>query len=115
MGTLTADGSNPFIPAGTPMNYIKANLNDAVKQVSDELQLRGKTAGGKVDWLVGAFWLESEPDGPQGTAVAFGQVPGAPLTAPAYNFIEEKSKAVFGHLSWDLGDWARGLEFEVGL
>jgi iron complex outermembrane receptor protein len=115
MGTLTADGSNPFIPAGTPMNYIKANLNDAVKQVSNELQLRGKTAGGKVDWLVGAFWLESEPDGPQGTAVAFGQVPGAPLTAPAYNFIEEKSKAVFGHLSWDLGGWARGLEFEVGL
>ncbi|MDB6063561.1 MAG: TonB-dependent receptor [Verrucomicrobiaceae bacterium] len=114
MGTLIADGTGPF-PAGTPVNYIKANLHDEVKQTSDELQLRGKLDDGKFDWLVGGFWLKSKPNGAQGSSVAFAQVPGQPVAAPAYNFIEQESKAIFGHFTYDLADWLTGLQLELGV
>jgi iron complex outermembrane receptor protein len=111
---LAADGSG-LLPAGLPVAYIKANLNDAVEQISNEFQLRGNFADGKVDWLVGAFWLQSKPDGAQGSSVGFAQIPGLPVAGPAYNFIEEESQALFGHVSYDLGEWLEGLALEVGL
>jgi iron complex outermembrane receptor protein len=113
MGMLTSDGSG-FLPEGLPVNYIKANLNDAVEQISNEFQVRGQLNDGKLDWLVGAFWLQSKPDGPQGSSVAFAQIPGMPLSGPAYNFIEEETTAVFGHFTYDMDDWLEGLVFEVG-
>jgi iron complex outermembrane receptor protein len=117
MPTLTADGTGAF-PAGFGVNFINADLNQAVEQFSNELQLKGTAFNDRLDWLLGLFWLESEPDGPQGNSVAFAQIvnpPVVPLAGPAYNFIEEKSQAVFAHFTYDLGELVSGLDFEVGL
>lgn len=114
MFTLTADGTGPY-PAGTPVNYIKANLTNETEQFSNELQLRGKLFDDRLDWLVGAFWLKSEPGGPQGSQVVFGHVPGTPPPPAAYIFITEESKAVFTHLSYDLSSLVDGLQLELGL
>ena len=58
---------------------------------------------------MGAFWLKSEPSGPQGSEVAFGHVPVTPLPAAAYTFITEESQALFGHVTYDLGGLVDGL------
>lgn len=114
MGLLTSDGTG-ILPAGLPVAYIKANLNDAVEQISNEFQVRGEFGEGKGDWLLGAFWLSSEPDGPQGSSVGFAQIPGMPVAGPAYNFIEEETRAVFAHLNYSLDSWRDGLSVEAGL
>src|SRR5690606_6133914 len=92
MGTLVADGTGA-LPLGTPVDFIKANLTHGVEQLSNEIQLRGNLDDGKLDWLAGAFWLNTEPNGSQGNSVAFAQIPGTPLSAPNYNFTDQTSKA----------------------
>lgn len=114
MFTLTADGTGPY-PVGVPVNYIKANLTNETEQFSNELQLRGKLLDDRLGWLVGAFWLNSEPGGPQGSEVAFGHVPSTPLPPAAYTFISEDSKAIFTNLSYDLSSLAEGLQLELGV
>lgn len=114
MSLLTADGTG-VLPAGLPVAYIKADLNDAVEQISNEIQVKGEFAGGNSNWLLGGFWLTSEPDGAQGSAVGFAQIPGAPVTPPSYNFIEETSQAIFGQVSFGLDNWLDGLGFDVGV
>lgn len=114
MSLLTSDGTGAF-PAGYPVAYIKAGLDDAVKQTSDEIQLRGQALDNQMDWLLGAFWLKSEPDGAQGSSVAFAQIPGAPVQAPGYNFLEDESKAIFGQVSIDLDSWLSGLGLDLGV
>jgi len=114
MGTLAADGTGA-LPLGTPVDFIKANLTYGAEQLSNEIQLRGKLDDGKLDWLVGAFWLNTEPNGSQGNAVAFAQIPGTPLSPPNYNFTEQTSKALFGHLTYDLGAFVTGLQAELGI
>ncbi|MFA5495928.1 MAG: TonB-dependent receptor [Porticoccaceae bacterium] len=114
LGELYADGTGE-LPAGTPVSYIKSSLNDAVAQTSNELQIKGDLLDKKLDWLAGFFWLKSEPDGPQGSAVAFAQIPGMPLTAPAYNFIEEESKAVFASFSYDFSQFLDGVSVDLGI
>lgn len=114
MPTLIADGTGAF-PAGVPVNFINADLHQVIEQYSNEIQLRGQAMDDKLDWLFGLFWLQSEPDGPQGNTVAFAQIPGTPLAGPGYNFIEEESRAVFANFSYDLGDHVEGLELDIGL
>lgn len=113
MFTLTADG--PPYGAGTPVNFIKANLTNETEQTSNELQLRGRALDDNLSWLVGAFWLQSEPSGPQGSEVAFGHVPLLPLPNAAYTFITEESRAVFSHFSYELTALAEGLQLELGV
>lgn len=114
MPTLVADGSGAF-PAGVPVNFIKADLYQQGEQYSNEFQIRSKAFDDKLDWLVGLFWLKSEPDGHQGNAVAFAHIPGTQPAGSAYNFITEESQAVFAHLEYDLGDWVNGLAVELGV
>ncbi|MDB6063029.1 MAG: hypothetical protein JWM78_3132 [Verrucomicrobiaceae bacterium] len=115
MPTITTDGTGLF-PAGVPVEYIRARLAQETKQTSDELQLRGNAFNGSLEWLVGGFWLKSEPNGPQGIQVAFAHIPGTPDAGAGYTFITEESKAVFTNLRYDLSDLVlEGLQFELGL
>jgi iron complex outermembrane receptor protein len=114
MPPLSADGTGPY-PAGTPVDFIKADLHQRARQLSDELQLRGEAFDSGLKWLVGAFWLKNEPNGPQGNTVSFGQVPGTPLSPPAYNFITEKSRAAFAHATYGLDSLMQGLQLELGV
>jgi iron complex outermembrane receptor protein len=110
---VSADGTGAF-PAGTPVDLIVASLNNSVHQYSDELQLRGKLFDDKLNWLVGGFYIRSNPSGPQSNLVGFAQIPGFENGRTAYNFITEDSRAVFGHLTYDFAG-IDGLQLEAGL
>lgn len=116
--TLFTDDTNLIgLPAGFPVDLLLADLNQETEQLSNELQLRGKAFDDRLNWMVGGFWLDIDPDGPHGNTVAFGHLVGigVPLQAPVYNFISEKSWAVFTNLTYDLSAVKEGLEFEIGL
>ena len=114
---LTTD--NPGLvglPAGLPVDLVKANLNQQLQQYSNEVQLRGEALGDKLDWVVGAFWLKSEPNGSMGQSVLIGGVPGVtPPPQASYAFITEESKAVFANVKYDLSSLVEGLELDVGV
>jgi iron complex outermembrane receptor protein len=113
MPIIAADGTGAF-PAGVPVEFIKADLHEDAKQLSDELQVRGDAFDSKFKWLAGAFWLQNTPTGPQGNTVSFAQIPGTPLSPPAYNFITEQSKAVYLHGTYGLDALLHGLQIELG-
>src|SRR3546814_692335 len=69
----------------------------------------------RLSWMVGGFYLRSNPSGPRGNLVGFAQIPGAEDGRAAYNFITEDSKAVFGHVTYDLDALVDGLQFEAGI
>src|SRR3546814_2815344 len=102
-------------PAGTPFDLIIASLDNAVHQYSDEFQVHGKMLDDRLSWMVGGFYLRSNPSGPWGNLVGFAQIPGAEDGRAAYNFITEDSKAVFGHVTYDLDALVDGLQFEAGI
>jgi iron complex outermembrane receptor protein len=111
---LTADGSGAF-PAGTPVEYIKSRFRRELEQYSNEIQLKGLALNDKLDWQVGAFWLEAEPTGPQADWVAFAAVAGTSGRPTAFNFTTEESKALYAHGTYDLSAFVDGLDFEVGV
>src|SRR3546814_79237 len=69
-GRAIADGSGAF-PAGTPVDLIIASLDNAVHQYSDEFQVHGKMLDDRLSWMVGGFYLRSNPSGPWGNLVGF--------------------------------------------
>src|SRR5690606_1682042 len=114
MPTILADGSGVF-PAGTPVEYIRARLAQETKQTSDELQLRGAVFDGALEWLVGGFWLKSEPNGSQGIQVAFAHIPGTPNVPAGYTLMTEESNAVIANARYDLSEFVvEGLQLDVG-
>ena len=98
-----------------PVNFIKASLAVQVEQYSNELQVRGEAFEEKLDWMLGGFWLKSEPDGGQGNAVAFApEFIGA--SGASYGFNTERSQAVFANFRYDLSDLVvEGLGLEMGV
>ena len=110
---ITTDGTGAF-PAGIPLEFIRGSLDNNVKQISDEFQIRGKALDNKLDWLAGLFYLHDEPTGAQGNFVGFAHIVGTPTAGPGYNFITETSKAVYLHATYDLGNLLQGLSFEAG-
>jgi len=111
---ITADGTGAF-PPNLPIEFIRGSLDSNIHQYSDELQLKGKALGGKLDWLAGLFYLRSEPSGAQGNFVGFAHIVGTPTAGPGYNFITETSKAAFLHATYDLSSALPGLAFEAGV
>ncbi|MFA7555981.1 MAG: TonB-dependent receptor [Spongiibacteraceae bacterium] len=116
---VNVDGM-PLIPSaaygGLPMDIILADKYDQSEQYSNELQLRGTSLEDKLEWLIGAFWLQNEPKGYQANGVSLFKVEGiTPITGAAYNFQTEESRAVFTNLRYSLDDFVSGLQFEVGV
>jgi iron complex outermembrane receptor protein len=110
---IAADGTGAY-PAGTPLEFIRGSLDNNIKQISDELQLKGNAIDGKFDWLAGLFYLHDDPTGAQGNFVGFAHIVGTPTAGPGYNFITETSKAAFLHATYDLSNVLQGLAFEAG-
>jgi iron complex outermembrane receptor protein len=101
-----------FVP-GLPIKYLYADLYDKTEQYTEEIQLRGTSFDGKLEWLTGLFYLKSEPDGVGGNLVAFG----APLVPPSsgYNFTSQTSKAAFVSTRYDLENLLDGLVLNAGI
>lgn len=109
--TLISDGSGA-IPAGLPVMIVGGRQTSNVRQLSDEVQLKGSAFNNRLDWLVGGFYLHSKPTGPTGTYVPTFILPGITDTPFNYGFYTEESKALFGNLNYELLD---GLNVNVGL
>lgn len=91
----------------TPVPVFHANSIDDSSQISNELQLLGYS--GNLEWIVGAFYLKSEAEGPSGTQFSVGGP--APWNA---TFGTRKNEALFGQVTYDMSDWVAGLTANVG-
>jgi iron complex outermembrane recepter protein len=111
---IITDGTGAY-PAGIPLEFIRGSLDNNVKQISDEFQIRGKILDNKLDWLAGLFYFHDEPTGAQGNFVGFAHIVGTPTAGPGYNFLTDTSKAAFLHATYDLSSVLHGLAFEAGV
>ena len=111
--TLISDGTGA-IPKGLPVEVVGGRQTSDVEQFTDELQLRGKAADGKLDWLVGGFYLKSKPKGPTGTYIPIFILPGITNAPFNYGFFTETSKALFANVTYKLDGIADGLRFNAG-
>lgn len=94
---------------GTVLPVFDANSLDESSQISNELQFLGNALDGKLDWIVGAFYLEAEPEGPSGNQFSVGGL--APWNT-TFNY--RKNKALFTQVSYDLSDLVEGLKLNLG-
>jgi len=120
---INTDGTpaEPSAVYGLPITVLNAGAINHTEQYTEELQLKGKLWDGKINWLLGAFYLSGDPYGVTGTGLGLGQpilsagsVP-SPLATFSYNNAYETSHAVFGNANFDLGDYVQGLRFDAGL
>ncbi|MDE2570167.1 MAG: TonB-dependent receptor [Sphingomonadales bacterium] len=111
--TLISDGTGA-IPGGLPVEVVGGRQTSDVEQLTDELQLRGKAADDKVDWLVGGFYLKSKPKGPSGTYIPIFILPGITNAPFNYGFFTETSKALFANVTYKLDAIADGLSLNAG-
>lgn len=111
--TLISDGTGA-IPAGLPVTVVGGRQKSNVKQYTEELQLRGKLFDDKLDWLIGGFYLSSNPVGPSGTYIPVFILPGITNAPFNYNFYSERSKALFANIGYDLSGMVEGLRFNAG-
>ena len=111
--TLISDGTGA-IPGGLPVTVVGGRQKSDVKQYTEELQLRGKLFDDKLDWLIGGFYLASNPVGPSGTYIPTFILPGITNAPFNYSFYAERSKAVFANIGYDLSALVEGLKFSAG-
>ena len=85
--------------------------NQTVNQITDEAQLLGKSFGGRLDWIAGAFYLEQiPPDDPVlQSAIVLGQNDDT-----AYRQ-GERSKALFAQGSYDLSPVVNNVKLTGGV
>lgn len=86
------------------------------KSLSEELQLQGNLFDNKIEYILGGYYqrIKNHTIFPQSY---FGLKPWAPDTTTTSNFkTVDTTKAIFGHLTFDLGELAglNGLKFSMG-
>jgi iron complex outermembrane recepter protein len=131
----------PFTPSPLTGSSLSGVLINTVtgredRQISDEAQLSGSALDRSLNWLVGAFYLDDAPTGPDylledvfrptGSSVSPALTTYVntylggtwPLGALANNLFTDESKAVFGNVSYDLSNLAEflhGFTLNAGL
>ncbi len=112
--TLISDGTGA-IPRGLPVTVVNGRQTSNIEQFTDEVQLKGKFADGKLDWLVGGFYLKSRPIGPSGTYIPIFILPGITNAPFNYSFYTERSEAVFANVGYKLDGLIEGLRLNAGV
>lgn len=107
VGVLPGVGGLPFV-------VLNAGIDTNIRQITDEVQLKGKLFDDRLDWLLGGFYLDSKPIGTTGTFASVATIPGVTHGNFAYNFYSEKSKALFGNINYKLDSILEGLRFNAG-
>ena len=98
---------------GTSLALYDGISNTNVQQYSNEFQVIGKLFGDKLDWIVGAFYLKSDPNGVNGSVTYSAVIPGKTFTYNE-NYNTSTSKALFGQIGYAFGGFADGLRFNGG-
>ncbi|MGE0383947.1 MAG: TonB-dependent receptor [Gammaproteobacteria bacterium] len=100
------DGT-PQIIVDTPHSFIPYIWQE---QWSDEIQLQGKSFGGRMDWVAG-FYIDSQSPGGR----TENYTSSFYLHRLDLQVLHTNSKAVFGQLGYDLSNWVEGLKFNLGM
>jgi iron complex outermembrane recepter protein len=102
---------------GTPFGIVDNGTGGQInhtQQLSEELQLLGKAAGGKLSY-VGGFYFADEKAYRKNTTKSLTL---SPIINPPASVKEAETKnriyAVYAQGTYDLGDWVRGLGFTAG-
>ncbi len=98
---------------GTYLALYDGVSNTNVQQYSNEFQVMGKLFGDRLDWIVGAFYLKSDPSGLNGSVTYSAVTPGKTFTYNE-NYNTSTSKALFGQIGYAFGGFAEGLRFNGG-
>lgn len=106
------------IDGGRDMDGTALVLNDGVsnvasEQISDEFQILGKAFNDRLDWIVGAFYLKSDPTDVNGSVTYAAAIPGRTFTYNE-NYNTAESKALFGQIGYAFGGFAEGLRVNGG-
>ncbi len=85
-----------------------------LKQFSEELQLQGETASGKLSYVTGLYYSDEEDD-VRSTSVLFDLRPAAPPVVQINNgIISNETMAIYAQGTFDLSNWMDGLGFTIG-
>ncbi|TNE38831.1 MAG: TonB-dependent receptor [Sphingomonadales bacterium] len=98
---------------GTYLELYDGISKTNVEQYSNEFQIMGKAFADRLDWIVGAFWLKSDPTGVNGNLTYAAVKPGSTYTFNE-NYNHSRSKALFGQIGYAFGGFADGLRFNGG-
>lgn len=101
---------------GSPVNlvlfpnpiYPSPDFN--LEQFSDELQIQGRI-GGKLDYTLGTYWDRARTGGRSENTSMFFLF----AYAAQNQYAVSDSRAVYGQVSYDLGDLVTGLKLDAGL
>lgn len=105
-------------------NFPIFNVTDdryTVNQLTEEMQVAGKGLGGRLDWLVGAFFSNQGPSSDNEFAKLKLQVllpEGTPqnvVNVDVNRRLQIRSQAVFTQGTYDLSDYISGLKFTAGV
>jgi iron complex outermembrane recepter protein len=86
-----------------------------VEQYTDEAQLLGTAFSERLNWVMGAFWLDQVP--PTGSEIpVLTQTILVPILEPSAQINQggAQSKAVYAQGTYDLSAWVTGLKFSLG-
>ncbi|MDB5686879.1 MAG: hypothetical protein JWR77_1468 [Rhizorhabdus sp.] len=84
------------------------------RQYSDEFQVQGKALDGKLDFILGAFYVKFGPDGVRGNQNEVFNFFGAAPPVASSTYVHQTTKAIFGQIGYDLSDVVEGLKFNLG-
>jgi iron complex outermembrane receptor protein len=90
-------------------------------QLTDEMQILGKSFGGRLDWVAGAFYSDQGPPDHSVFPTLVIQVllsPGTPQDVANVNQQRRlliRSKALFAQGTYDLSEFINGLKFTAGV
>jgi iron complex outermembrane recepter protein len=99
---------------GTPMPILDTHGETRLKQYTEEFQLSGTALADKMDYIVGAFYLKSEPDGLGGSQGLNVNAFGGLNNTTSANYLTETSYALYGQFDYDLSAWQDGVKFTAG-
>lgn len=106
---------------GTPLQINdRINGNGAFPQVNleqytNELQLIGEAFGGRIDYILGAFYMEERPNGNVGTQARQFYRPGvSPEAIVTSTYVTNESRALFGQGTYHFDGALDGLNVTAG-
>lgn len=82
----------------SPFGVITATMRTNTKQLSNEFHLFGEALDNKLDYLIGAFYIDEEPDGPNGDLFPI-IFPTAPWV---HAYTEKTNKAAFAQVGYEV-------------
>jgi iron complex outermembrane receptor protein len=108
-GLRTAHQYNVIDTDGTAMGLTTAENLQNFRQTTEEFQIQGSFLDGRLDTILGGFYLDSSPNGPNGLVVApfIGIVPASVVQS----YRTQTSKALFGQATYDFGG---GFKIDLG-